>query len=701
MKSEHVETKFGSQDLIIETGRIAKQASGSVTVRYGGTVVLVTACIAKEPKSDINFLPLTVEYQEKTYAAGRIPGGFFKREGRPSESEILSARLIDRPIRPLFPKGLINEVQIMSLVLSSDAEFDPDILSVIGASAALSISEIPFAGPLSACRVGRIDGQFILNPSYEEREKGDLDIVVAGTEKGLLMLEGKVKEIEESIILEAIKFGYQNLQDVIDIQKKLVKICGKPKMQPELKSTDPELINKVRKLSYKKLIEICQMSKKEDREESMDILCKELEEEVIPKDSQETCQITAKDICSAVYEIEREEVRKFLLQNDKRIDGRDYSQIREITSEVGVLPRTHGSSLFTRGQTQSLAVTTLGTRSDEQLIEALEGESSKSFMLHYSFPPFSVGEIRPVRGPGRREIGHGALAERSLSTVMPSKDDFPYTIRVVSEILESNGSSSMATVCAGTLALMDAGVPIKDPVAGIAMGLIKEDKRFVVLTDISGLEDHCGDMDFKLAGTKKGVTALQLDLKIDGIDFDILSQAIEQACKARSIILDNMNNVIAKPRESLSDLAPRITTIKINPERIGELIGPGGKTIKKILAATGVNIDIEDDGRVLISSTDAKASEEAIKMVRDLTEDIEIGKEFVVKVKRIVPFGAFCEISSGKEGLIHISELSDKFVKEVEDVVSLGDEIKVKVIGIDDLGRISLSRKQVECDDSM
>jgi len=698
MNIERVEKKFGKQSLIIETGKVAKQASGSVTVQYGGTVVLVTACMSKKPREGIDFLPLTVEYQEKTYAAGRIPGGFFKREGRPSTKEILSARLIDRPIRPLFPKGLSNEIQIMSLVLSSDAEFDPDILSVIGASAALSISEIPFSGPLSACRVARVEGEFILNPSYEEREKGDLDIVIAATEKGILMLEGKAKEVEEENILEAIKFGYKALAEITELQKELVKKCGRPKTEVELKLIDPELLKKVKGLSAEKLNKSCQMPQ-EEREQSLDALHNEVINQIIPEGAQGDSEICQEDIKSALDEIEKEEVRKFLLSSDKRVDGRDYSQIREITCEVGVLPRTHGSGLFTRGQTQSLAVTTLGTRSDEQMIEALEGESYKSFMLHYTFPPFSVGETRPVRGPGRREIGHGALAEKALAAVMPSKDDFPYTVRVVSEILESNGSSSMATVCASALCLMDAGVPIKDAVAGIAIGLVKDKDKFVVFTDISGIEDHFGDMDFKLAGTKKGVTALQMDLKIDGIGLDILSEAAQQAHKAKSAILENMNSAIAKPRESISSLAPRITILKINTEKIGELIGPGGKTIKKIIATTGATIDIEDDGRVLVSSVEAKASEEAIKMIRSLTEDVEVGTVFLAKVKRVVAFGAFCEISPGKEGLVHVSELADKFVKNVEDILKVGDEIKVKVIGIDDLGRIKLSKKQAECDE--
>jgi polyribonucleotide nucleotidyltransferase len=512
------------------------------------------------------------------------------------------------------------------------------------------------------------------------------------------MLEGVAKEVEEKDVLEAIKFGYENLRGVNNLQRELVEKCGKPKAEPELRLTDVGLVNKVRELAGDKLLHLARIANKEDREQERDVLCKELEEKLLLQDCDVSSTITAEDISNAVSDIEKQEVRKILLSSDKRIDGRDFQQLRDISCEVQVLPRTHGSSLFTRGQTQSLAVTTLGTRSDEQLIEALEGESFKSFMLHYSFPPFSVGEIRPVRGPGRREIGHGALAERALCAVMPSKDEFPYTVRVVSEILESNGSSSMATVCAAALSLMDAGVPIKDAVAGIAMGLVKQEDKYVILTDISGLEDHCGDMDFKLAGTKKGMTAVQLDLKIDSIDFDILSQAIDKARAARFTILDKMNTAIAKPREELSDLAPRITIISIDKDKIGELIGPGGKTIKKIIAETGATIDIEDDGRVLVSSVDAKASEAAIKMIRNLTEDVEVGQILPVKVVRIAPFGAFCEIAPGKEGLIHISELSDKFVKNVTDLLQLGDQITAKVIGIDDLGRISLSKKQAECE---
>ena len=685
-----MKTKFGNNELILETGKMAKQANGSVAVQYGGTVVLVTACMSKEPKEGQDFFPLTVEYQEKTYAAGKIPGGFFKREGRPSESEILTARLIDRPIRPLFPDGLLNEIQIMAIVLSSDGENDPDILSVIGASAALSISDIPFNGPLACCRVAHLDNQFILNPTYAQLENSDLDLVVVANTKGIVMLESKSKEVSEEVFLEAVKFGFENLQCIIGLQKEFMRQYGKPKADIEYKKIDPVLQKKVEELSKERLKEVYKLSKKEEREEAVDLLSKELQAKLTLEG------YIASDIKTALIEVEKEQVRKKILDENVRIDGRGFKDIRPITCEVSVLPRTHGSSLFTRGQTQSLAVTTLGTGEDEQLIEALEGEKYKSFMLHYSFPPFSVGETAPVRGPGRREIGHGALAERSLLAVMPSKEKFPYTIRVVSEILESNGSSSMATVCEATLSLMDAGVPIKDAVGGIALGLIKEDTKAVILTDITGLEDHFGDMDFKVAGTKTGITVIQLDLKIDGIDLDLLNRCLSQSREARYFILDKMKEVLAQPRQELSAQAPRIDIIKVNPEKIGALIGPGGKTIKKIIATTGASIDIQDDGTVLVGSTDASKSKAAIEMIKAITDDIEVGRIYIGKVKRIMAFGAFCEIAPGKEGLVHVSELADTFVKNVEDVVKVGDEIKVKVIGIDELGRINLSKKQAE-----
>lgn len=694
MQDNLLKLKFGREELILETGKIAKQANGSVTVQYGGTVVLVTVCMSKEPKEGQDFFPLTVEYQEKTYAAGKIPGGFFKREGRPSESEILTARLIDRSIRPLFPAGFLNEIQVMAIVLSSDGQNDPDILSVIGASLALSISDIPFNGRIACCRIGRIDNQFILNPTYAELEHSDLDVVVSANSKGVMMLESKSKEIPEEIFLEAVKFCFINLQDIIRLKEEFTQRFGKPKADIEVKKIEPVLLKRISELSGERLKEVYKLSKKEEREEEIGLLFKDLEAKLIPEG------YLPLDIKMALVEVEKEQVRGKIIEEDVRIDGRGFNDIRQINCEVSVLPRTHGSCLFSRGQTQSLAVTTLGTGEDEQLIEALEGEKYKSFMLHYSFPPFSVGETAPVRGPGRREIGHGALAEKAILAVMPTKESFPYTIRVVSEILESNGSSSMATVCAATLSLMDAGVPIKDAVGGIALGLIREDTKAAILTDITGLEDHFGDMDFKVAGTKKGITAVQLDLKIDGIDLDLLSRCFSQARQARQVVLDKMYAALREPRQELSTYAPRIERIRINPEKIGEVIGPSGKTIKKIIAQTAVTIDIQDDGSILIGSTSADKSKEAIEMIKAIAEDIQVGRLYIGKIKRIMPFGAFCEIAPNKEGLIHISELADHFIKNIDDVIKVGDEVKVKVIGIDELGRINLSKKQVSPEDS-
>ena len=687
-----MKTIFGKNELILETGKLAKQANGSVLLQYGGTVVLVTACMSKEARENQGFFPLTVEYQEKTYAAGRIPGGFFKREGKPSESEILTSRLIDRPIRPLFPKGLYNDVQIMAIVLSSDGENDPDVFAVIGASAALSISDIPFAGPIGACRVGRVNGEYVLNPTYAELELSDLDVVVVANSKGVVMLECRAKEVSEAVFQDAVKFAFGHIQDIIKVQLDFQKEFGKPKAVIEYRKIDPALQSKIEEMATAKLKEVYKLSKKEDREEGIHLLAKELEATLTVEG------YTALDIRTALDDIEKKQVRNIILEENKRIDGRGFYDIRPITCDISVLPRTHGSSVFTRGQTQSLAVTTLGTGDDEQMIEALEGEKFKSFMLHYTFPPFSVGETGPVRGPGRREIGHGALAERALSPVMPSKEKFPYTVRVVSEILESNGSSSMATVCAATLSLMDAGVPIKEAVSGIAMGLIKDGNKAAVLTDIAGLEDHFGDMDFKVAGTKNGITAVQLDLKIDGIDLDLMDKIIAQAKDARFVILEKMNAAISAPRSTLSNYAPRIDVIKVKTEKIGELIGPGGKNIKKIIAATGASIDIQDDGTVLIASTDPAKSAAAIAMVKAIADDVEVGRIYMGKVKRIMPFGAFCEIAPGKEGLVHVSELAENFVKDVNSIVKIGDDIKVKVIGVDELGRINLSKKQVDAE---
>ncbi|MDD5745913.1 MAG: polyribonucleotide nucleotidyltransferase [Candidatus Omnitrophica bacterium] len=684
------EIKIGKETISFETGKMAKQANAAVTVQCGGTVVLVTAVMAKEAKEAADFLPLTVEYKEKTYAAGRIPGGFFKREGRPSEKEVLTSRLIDRPIRPMFPKGFYNEVQVFAMVLSSDGQNDPDVLAMLGASCALAISDIPFIAPVGAVKIGRINDAFVVNPTYEEIEQSPVDIILSGTNAGINMIESGCKQVSEELMLEAMEFGYDIIKKLIAFQDNFVKKCGKKKADVALKQLPEELYQKVKGLASAKLTEVYAIGGKEQREEALDLIAKELIAQLVTTDS----SYAENEVKAALVKVEKEQVRRMIIQNKKRVDGRSYTQIRPITSEVGLLPRTHGSALFTRGQTQSLSVATLGTSADEQIIEALEVESFKNFMLHYNFPSFSVGEVRPIRSPGRREIGHGALAERGLSAVMPSKEAFPYTVRLVSEILESNGSSSMATVCAGTLSLMDAGVPISAPVSGIALGLIKEDDATVVLSDILGLEDHFGDMDFKVTGTRQGVTAVQLDLKIQGIDIDTLKKALMQAKEGRLFILDEMTKALSAPRADLSPYAPRITILKISTEKIKDVIGPGGKIIKKIIADTGVKIDIEDDGTVAVASNDPAASKKALDIIRSLTAEAEAGRIYKGRITRIMNFGAFCEILPGKEGLIHISELASGFVKSVEDVVKVGDEVTVKVIEIDSMNRVNLSLKQ-------
>jgi len=685
-----VKMRIGSEDLIIQTGKLAKQADGAVTVQYGGTVVLVAVVASKEPKEGVDFLPLTVEYQEKTYAAGKIPGGFFKREGRPSEKEILSARLIDRPIRPLFPEGFVNEIQIISYVLSHDGKNDSDVLAMIGASAALSISPIPFMGPIGSVRVARVNSEFIVSPTYEQIEQSDLEVVASAGKDGIIMIESGAKEVGDNAVLDALEFAQKQAGAVIRLQQDLVKECGKEKIAFPLYSINKEAQKEIEEVSFNKIKDICAIPDKDKREDAMSALSKQLCEEMITEGS----EYTEADIKGALVNIEKDLVRKNIIQKGIRVDGRKIDQIRPISCEVGVLPRTHGSGLFTRGQTQSLCVTTLGTSDDEQTIDALQGESYKTFMLHYSFPPFSVGEVKPMRGPGRREIGHGALAEKSLRPVMPSKEKFPYTVRLVSEILESNGSSSMASVCAGTLALMDAGVPIKAPVSGAAMGLVKEGAKAVILTDILGLEDHFGDMDFKVAGTKNGITAVQMDLKISGLPVATIKEILEQANKARLFILDKMVAVLSSPRGKLSEYAPRITTFKIDTSKIGTVIGPGGKVIKKIIEETGVKIDISDDGTVNVASTDAEASQRAIDIIKGLTAEAEVGRVYKGKVTRLMAFGAFVEYLPGKEGLVHVSELDEKYVKRPEEVVSVGDEVMVKITEVDSQGRVNLSRKQ-------
>jgi len=687
-----VETKFGREDLVIETGKMARQADGAVLVQYGGTVVLATAVCSKKLREGIDFFPLTIEYQEKTYAAGKIPGGYFKREGRPTEKEILTARLIDRPIRPLFPKGFMNDVQVFAIVFSSDGKNNSDIPAIIGASAALTISDIPFLGPIGAVRIGLVNDEFVVNPTFEELENSNLNLVAVGLKDKIIMLEAGPGEVSEEKMLEAIEFSQEHINKAIALQEELRKKCGKEKIEPELKVVSEELYKKVKGLAAPELEKANSFSVKEQREEALDILSNEIIEKLKKEDE----SIVDLDIKNALVRIEKEEVRRFILEKKKRIDGRKYESIRSITCEVGVLPRTHGSGLFTRGETQSLSVTTLGTSRDEQRLDTLEGEKFKSFMLHYNFPPFSVGEARPARGPGRREIGHGALAAKALKPVMPSSEDFPYTVRIVSEILESNGSSSMATVCAATLSLMDAGVPVKRSVAGIAMGLVKEGDKFAILTDIAGIEDHFGDMDFKVTGTDDVITALQMDLKIDGIDLGLIKKIMKQARPARDFILKKILDAIKAPRQEISEYAPRIRTITIPQDKIRSLIGPGGKIIKKIIQDTGAVIEVEDDGKVSVSSDSEESIKRAMEIIKGITGELEIGTIFDGTITRIMNFGAFCEILPGKEGLVHVSELAGKFVKNVEDAVKVGDKVKVKLIKIDEMGRLNLSIKQAQ-----
>lgn len=690
------EIEVGAKTMSFETGRMAKQADGAVVVQYGETVVLCTVCVARKAKESTDFFPLTVDYQEKSYAGGKIPGGYFKREGKASEKETLASRLIDRPIRPLFPEGFFNEVQIMATVLSSDRENNSDILAMNGASAALAISGAPYLGPVAACRIGEIDGEFIINPTFKQIEKSSLDIIVATTELGIIMIEAGANVVPEHRIVEALEHAEKALRPMLKLQKQMAEACGKPQIPHELSRPTEALMREVRKLASKEIDHINHTEKtKESREEAIQALNRKVTEALVVVDG----QITELQVQMAFHDVEKEEVRKFILDKHLRTDGRKHNEIRQLSCEVSPIPRTHGSALFTRGQTQSLGVVTLGTSRDEQIIDAIEGDLFKSFMLHYNFPAFSVGEVKPNRGPGRREIGHGALAERGLRAVIPSKEDFPYTIRVVSEILESNGSSSMASVCSGTLALMDAGVPIKAPVSGIAMGLIKEKDKVAILTDIAGVEDHLGDMDFKVTGTEKGVTAVQLDIKLkDSLDISTLKKALEQAKEARLEILKKMTAALAEPRKDVSPFAPRITTIKVDPEKIREIIGPGGKMIRKITQDSGASIEVEDDGTVKIASTDNDCAKKAIDMIQGITADAEVGKVYKGKVKRIMNFGAFCEILPGKEGLVHVSELSDKYVDNIEEVVKVGDEILVKVIEIDMQGRINLSKKQSTTD---
>jgi polyribonucleotide nucleotidyltransferase len=686
--NQKLQIDFGGRPFSIETGKVAKQANGSVMVQYGETVVLVTAVTSEKKREGLDFIPLTVNYLEMTYAAGRIPGGFFKREGRPSDRETLISRFIDRPLRPLFPKGFQNEIQIIATVLSADQDNDPSILGMIGASSALSLSDIPFDGPIAGTKVGRIDGEFILNPTHEELELSDIDLFVAGSEDAIIMVEGSAKEVKEEEILEAILFGHQSLKPVIDLQKQMKSALGVAPREFELQKPEESLYEKVNAVAREKLREtflITEKGKRRERlEEVLQLALQELGAE--EESSQKMVKI-------AFEEIYRKLVRKFIIEKKQRMDGRGLPEIRPISCEVGILPRTHGSALFTRGETQVLAVVTFGTSEDEQKINSLTGEIYKSFMLHYNFPPFCTGEVAPMRSPSRREIGHGALAERAILPILPSSEQFPYTIRIVSEVLESNGSSSMATVCGSTLSLMDAGVPIKAPVAGIAMGLILEDGETAVLSDILGDEDHFGDMDFKVAGTAEGVTAIQMDIKVRGLSKEIMKKVLDQAREGRLHILNKMSETISEPRKDLSRHAPRIVSLQVKQEKIRDVIGPGGKNIRAIVDQTGVKVDVEDSGVVKLASPNFEAIEKAIYMIKRLTQEVEVGALYNGKVVRILGFGAIVELFPGTDGLVHISQLAEGHVKEVTDVLKEGDEVPVKVIDIDPQGRIRLSRK--------
>ncbi|GGE65189.1 polyribonucleotide nucleotidyltransferase [Priestia taiwanensis] len=681
--------ELAGRQLTVEVGQLAKQANGAALVRYGDTVVLATATASKEPKN-VGFFPLTVNYEERLYAVGKIPGGFIKREGRPSERAILASRLIDRPIRPLFADGFRNEVQVVSMVMSVDQDCSSEIAAMFGSSLALSVSDIPFEGPIAGVIVGRVDGEFIINPSVEQAELSDIDLVVAGTKDAINMVEAGAKEVPEEVMLEAIMFGHDAIKKLIAFQEEIVAAVGKEKTEVTLYEVDAELEKEVRASAEQDLLAAIQVHEKHAREDAIN------EVKARVKASYEEKEVEA-DVLGQVSEIlskiVKEEVRRLITEEKVRPDGRKIDEIRPLSSEVGILPRTHGSGLFTRGQTQALSICTLGALGDVQILDGLGVEESKRFMHHYNFPNFSVGETRPMRGPGRREIGHGALGERALEVVMPSEKDFPYTVRLVSEVLESNGSSSQASICASTLAMMDAGVPIKAPVAGIAMGLVKSGENYTVLSDIQGMEDHLGDMDFKVAGTENGVTALQMDIKISGLSREILEEALQQAKLGRMHILQSMLATLDTPRTELSQYAPKILTMAINPDKIRDVIGPSGKQINKIIEETGVKIDIEQDGTIFISSIDHEMNNKAKQIIEDIVREVEVGKIYLGKVKRIEKFGAFVEIFAGKDGLVHISELAEERVAKVEDIVKIGDEVLVKVTEVDKQGRVNLSRK--------
>ena len=678
----------GSQ-LKVTIGKVAEQANGACLVQYGDTVVLVTATSSSKPREGIDFFPLSVDYEEKMYAVGKIPGGFIKREGRPSEKATLSARLIDRPLRPLFPEGYRNDVHIVATVLSVDQDYSPEIVAMIGSSIALSISDIPFDGPTGSVEVGYIDGKYIINPNEEERNNSKINLSLAGTKTAIMMVEAGAQEVSESEMLEAILEGHEVIKDICDFVEEISSEVGKEKSEYEVFKADEEIVAKVKDFGTDLLVDAIREKDKVVREENT-----EKAKEAIREHFADLMEEHSKDISAAIEEIEVTEIRRGILEEERRPDDRKLDEIRHLSSEVNVLPRTHGSGLFTRGQTQVLSIATLGAISEEQVIDGLGDDKPKRYIHHYNFPGFCVGDTKPSRSPGRREIGHGALAERALLPVIPDSEVFPYTIRVVSEVLSSNGSSSQASICGSTLALMDAGVPIKAPVAGIAMGLIEEDGVIKILTDIQGLEDHFGDMDFKVAGTRKGITAIQMDIKVEGIKKEILETALDRAKDARFEILDHLATTIEKPREELSKYAPIIHMISIDPERIGEVIGAGGKIINKIIEQTGVKIDIDDDGKISILSDSDEKAKEAIAIIEDIVKEIEVGEVYLGKVKKIVKFGAFVEIKKGTEGLLHISEIAHERTNNVEDVLKVGDSVEVKVIDISkDTGKISLSRK--------
>lgn len=681
---------WAGRNVTVEIGQLAKQANGAVLVRYGETAVLSTATASKEPRN-VDFFPLTVNYEERLYAVGKIPGGFIKREGRPSERAILASRLIDRPIRPLFADGFRNDVQIISMVMSVDQDCSTEMAAMLGSSLALSVSDIPFEGPIAGVVVGRINNEFMINPTVDQLAKSDINLTVAGTKDAINMVEAGANEVPEETMLEAIMFGHDEIKKIIAFQEKIVAEIGKEKMQIALYLVDADLEAEVKGLCEADLNKAVQVQEKHAREDAI----KEVKDRVLAHYEEETDEAKLKQIKEILNKLVKSEVRRLITEEKVRPDGRNPDEIRPLSSEVTILPRTHGSGLFTRGQTQALSICTLGALGDVQILDGLGTEESKRFMHHYNFPHFSVGETGPIRGAGRREIGHGALGERALEPVIPNDKDFPYTIRLVSEVLESNGSTSQASICASTLAMMDAGVPLKAPVAGIAMGLVKTGEHYTILTDIQGMEDHLGDMDFKVAGTSKGVTALQMDIKIEGLSREILEEALLQAKHGRMHILESMMSTINQPREQLSKYAPKIVTMSINPDKIRDVIGPSGKHINKIIEETGVKIDIEQDGTVFISSTDEPMIQKAKKIIEDIVREVVVGELYLGKVKRIEKFGAFVEIFNGKDGLVHISELAEERVGKVEDVVSLGDELLVKVTEIDKQGRVNLSRKAV------